>query len=262
MKSIFSFILSLSICTMAFGGDTPTPRVVIEFFVSVDNDLSYLRSSGTSTLTLNSASDLAPHRSVLGLLIEDGPIAVVIDKPAGETLRILEMDSGIETSVLTGSTSYTLESGRYAIHANRSAFSLSWPDSEDNGPSSFECPGCLIASSGDNLTLSPGWLETANFTFEFTSEVIQTIGIVGNVTSDEVALPTGPDEEEVPFPVGTSTITATSTSTQTLAALTINFGSSSDSGGGGSSCASDVDDDGTIGFSDVLIILSNWGVCP
>ena len=262
MKSIFPILLSLSICTMTFGGDTPIPRVIIEFFVSVDNDLSYLRSSGTSTLALNSASDLAPHRSVVGLLIEDGPIAVVIDKPDGETLKIVEMDSGIETSVSTGSTSYTLESGRYALHANRSAFSVSWPDSEDNGPSAFECPSCLIASSGDNLTLSPGWLETATFTFEFTSEVIQTIGIVGNVTSDDVVLPTGPDEEEVPFPVGTSTITATSTGTQTLAALTINFGSSSDSGGGGSSCVADVDNDGTIGFSDVLTILSNWGACP
>ena len=120
----------------------------------------------------------------------------------------------------------------------------------------------MIASSGDNLTLSPGWGETATFTFEFTSEVVQRIGIVGNVTSDEVVLPTGTEEEDVPFPAGTTTITATSTNAQTLAALTINFGSSGDSGGGGSSCSSDVDGDGNIGFSDVLLILSDWGACP
>lgn len=262
MKTILSSLIALAMSTITLAGDTPTPRVIVEFFVSVDNDLSYLRSSGTSTLTLNSAFNLAPHRSVLGLLIEDGPIAVVVDKPDGEILKLVELASGVEISVATGSTSYTLESGRYALHANRSAFGISWPDGEDNGPSSFECPGCLIASSGDNLTLSPGWGETATFTFEFTSEVVQRIGIVGNVTSDEVVLPTGTEEEDVPFPAGTTTITATSTGTQTLAALTINFGSSGDSGGGSSSCSSDVDGDGNIGFSDVLIILSDWGACP
>ena len=187
---------------------------------------------------------------------------MVVDKPDGEILKLVELASGVEISVATGSTSYTLESGRYALHANRSAFAISWADGEDNGPSSFECPGCLIASSGDNLTLSPGWGETATFTFEFTSEVVQRIGIVGNVTSDEVVLPTGTEEEDVPFPAGTTTITATSTDAQTLAALTINFGSSGDSGGGGSSCSSDVDGDGNIGFSDVLLILSDWGACP
>lgn len=89
MKSILSSLVALAMSTSTLAGDTPTPRVVIEFFVSVDNDLSYLRSSGTSTLTLNSASNLAPHRSVIGLLIEDGPIAVVVDKPDGEILKLV-----------------------------------------------------------------------------------------------------------------------------------------------------------------------------
>ena len=261
-SALFTSILTLALSTMSYAGGDSTPRLVIEFFVSVDNDLSYERSSGTSTVTLNSASDLAPHRSVLGILVEEGPIDVVISKPTGEILRLIDLSTGVETSVITGSTSFTLASGRHALHANRSSFELSWPDSDDNGPSSFECPGCLISSSGDNLTLSPGWLETATFTFEFTSDVTQTIGIVGDVSSDDVVLPAGLDEESVVFPSGTTTITATSTEEQTLAALTINFASSGDSDGSGPSCASDVDGNGSIGFSDVLTILSDWGDCP
>ena len=70
MKTILSSLVALAMSTITLAGDTPTPRVIVEFFVSVDNDLSYLRSSGTSTLTLNSAFNLAPHRSVLGLLID------------------------------------------------------------------------------------------------------------------------------------------------------------------------------------------------
>ena len=259
---LFASSIALALSTMTSAGDESAPRLVIEFFVSVDNDLSYTRSSGTSTLTLNSASDLAPHRSVLGVLVEEGPIDVVIEKPTGEILRLVDLDTGAETSVITGSTSFSLSSGRHALHANQSSFALSWPDDEENGPSSFECPRCLISSSGDNLTLSPGWLDTATFTFEFTSDVAQTIGVVGNVTSDDVILPTGLDEESVIFPSGTTTITATSTDTQTLAAITINFGSSDDSGDTGSSCDSDLDGDGNIGFSDVLTILSDWGACP
>ena len=246
------------VCASMAAGDLESPRLAIEFFNASNAFISFVADEDTSELFLDSQGS----RALIGFGIESGPVDItLLNNSSSADVLLFDLDNGLQDSIAAGSEEgFSLSDGRYAIESPEATLVFSWAIGESEGLNSIYCPSCMIVQSGDNFTISPSRGSTASLGFSFPTETIQNMGVIGTVTSSEITVPTGNDEQEVTFPAGESTLTVdASPSTFALSALTLRFGSSDESD---PSCPSDVDGDGSIGFSDVLAILSDWGTCP
>ena len=258
---MISSVLTLT-AVLAAGG-SESPRLIIDFFNAGRGLVHYEGSTSTSSLHVGYGFK-GGARVVVGFSVENGPLSFEVgNNSIDHPIFVVGLDSGTEQ--LIGISDYemlSLADGRYVLEAEDGVFESYWNSGESNGLTRIFCHTCMIVQSGDNFTISPSRGSTAELGFFFTEETIQTIGVIGSVTSPDFTVPSGGEEQEVTFPSGASSVSISadpSTGGSLLSALTINSGSSDNSG---ASCSSDVDGDGTIGFSDVLAILNDWGACP
>ncbi len=249
-------------CLMGMTGvinvEHPQGRMVIGI-IAMNNpeNLEYTEDETTETAVIDILCNGSMGSSYsIGVEIEEADVDVHIVTSGSESAYLLHPASGTET-VLTSGT-HTLENGeRYLFHGMTEGkstleFLITFPeethDGENPNMSGLQMSGIgSVRSSGDSFAFD---VSSGTGTLILAGEGDMVLGVLGDVTSPTLTLPSSGTEGTVNVPAGFHEIDLAG-----LGMLWIPESGGGDDGG----LPEDVDGDGVVGVTDLLAIISAWG---